>query len=216
MSKRRKHARKDRTSDIVVTLASGHEVECYPIGPMIETIQAQHDERADALEIPIQVLEGVGGSAVERAYDDKSILGSSVPDEDKTAYALYKIAFNAIQTEKNQAVIKAIALKGTKVLTMPPEDEWVEEHEFVGMTVPDGKLRRLWHYWSTEVLASPQDGIELTAGIFRASGVDEETVAKAMASFQDKMGRAEGADAEDDQQVPETVGEEEEQEGLDG
>ncbi len=211
MSKRKRK----RKSDVVVKLPNGHKIKCYPIVFLMDAIKTQFTERLDALVIPTYELAGVGDSSITKTYNDKTILGKDVPEEDQIAYTEYKVAANRINSEASMAQLKAIAVKGSRVLTRKPEEEWIANLEFLGIEVPESENERLWLYFKTEVLSSIQDGIQIILGVTRASGVSEEVIAKRLASFQNKMGGGEGTDAAEDREDSEREGQAEAEAGLD-
>jgi len=185
--------RKDDDGKIVVTTSRGHRVECLPISTLIDQVRAQYEDRMP--DAPTYTITDAGGSTVEVPHTAETIADDATSAEEKQAWGEYQAQVAEIEAEMNERTLRAVAVKGIRVLTMPPEEEWVEEHEFMGLVVPEKAHERLYHYIRTDVLGTAQDGVDIMAGIYRASGVDEEVLARIEGSFRPEVGRSEGADA---------------------
>lgn len=189
---------------VIVTTSRGHNVMCLPIAPLLEEVREAHERKKPP--IPTYTITDVAGSEMVIAHNDTSIADENTPEEDKEKWAEYKAQVAEIDAELNEATMRAVAVKGIRILTMPPEEEWLAEHEFLGLTVPEKKPERQYHFFKTEVIGTLDDGLNIVAGIYRASGYDEEVLSQIEGSFRSSLGEQERADAGADQ---ETTGEEE-------
>lgn len=178
-------------SAVVVTTSRGKRVECLPITPMLDELQAEYDEKMPPA--PTHTITDVAGSSIEIPYTDKTI--ENAPDDDKERWAKYIEEKSAVESELNERRVRIIATRGIRIIGMPPDDEWVKEHKFLGYDVPDGKLQRLYHYVKTEVIGTRDDGYKISVGIHRASGIDKEVLDKLEASFRGASGGPKGKDA---------------------
>lgn len=187
-----KKAQDDRR--VIVSTSRGHRVECLPVATLIDEIQQAYQDKMPTS--PIRIITDVAGSEMEVPYNDETIGDADVPEEVVLAYAEYKTESATLDAERNENVLRAVAVRGVNILTMPDDDSWIELHEWLGMTVPESPHERLYHYFKTEIIGTEADGVAITAGIYRASGVDEEVISQMEASFRDSVGGSEGADAD--------------------
>lgn len=183
----------DLEGRVIITTSRGHQVECQPIAAMIDELQATYGDKMPSP--PEHILTDVAGVSVSIPYTEEAIKQSSVPEGDKAAWEKYRADKAALETELNERRLRLIATKGIKVLDMPENDDWVEEHKWLGYDVPDNPPQRLYHYVKTEVLGTQEDGLKVTAGIYRASGIDAGVLKQIEDSFRASMGRREGQDA---------------------
>lgn len=183
----------DDSGKVIVATSRGQRVECLPIATMIDEIRATYEARIPPP--PTYTITGAGGDEVEADHTEDTIADEATSEEDKAAWAEYKVQELKIRAEMNERIMRAVAVKGIHVLDMPPEKEWLAEHEFLGLEVPEPSHERLYHYIKTEVLGTMEDGINITAGIYRASGLDEEVLTRIEDSFRAPVGEDDGQNA---------------------
>jgi hypothetical protein len=184
----------DRDGRVIVTTSRGHRVECLPIATMLDELSAEYNEKMPSP--PTHQISDVTGTTIDVPYTEESISKlADVPEADKEAWAKYLEEKAVLEAELAERRIRVIATRGIKVIDMPAEETWIAEHEFLGYTVPDAPLPRLYHYVKTEVLGTKEDGIKVTAGIYRASGLDEEVLNQIEASFRASRGKQKREDA---------------------
>ncbi len=201
MSKRRtakRAAQRERDAEddgrVVVTTSRGHKVACLPVGAMIDRLRAQYEERMPP--VPTYSFTDASGTEVKVPYTAESIADDATPDEDKEAWTEYMAARLAVEAERDENILRVVAVRGVEVLTMP--DDWETEHQWMGFDVPDTDHERLFHYFTTEIVSTERDGLDIMAGIYRASGIDEEVLAQIEESFRAPVGEREGPDVETD------------------
>jgi len=201
---------KKKRSKVIVTTSRNRRVECLPIFTMIEGLEEEErDKLMLELDVPLPVtytFTDVAGEEVTKGHDDTSIADPKTPDEDRETWerrkrllALIDVAAPARAGERSMRII---ATRGIRILDMPPEEEWIAEHKWLGYDIPDDARERLCHYFSKEIVGTQEDGFELMAGIARASGLDEEVLKRVEAGFQSEVGRPEGSDAGGDSEAP--------------
>lgn len=178
---------------VIVTTSRGQRVECLPIAAMLDEIRAQLENDLAEFEIPSHAITDVAGVTVEIQYNEESI--KNAPPEDQAKWIEYISAKTRLESESKEHQMRIVATKGVVMLDMPPDDVWIAEHEWLGYHVPTFKPERLYHYFKTEVVGTNEDGLKISAGIYRASGIDEEVIRKVEASFRASMGKPEGKDA---------------------
>ena len=78
-----------------------------------------------------------------------------------------------------------------------PNNGWEQDQleDDPSIVIPTDKRELKMHWVKTELLGSPQEQMKLFAAIMRLSGVSDEEVEAAEASFQDQVRRARGAAA---------------------
>ena len=186
----------DRDGRVIITTSRGHQVECLPIATMLDELSAEYNDKMPSP--PTHQISDVTGTTIPVPYTEESIKQANVPEADKEVWAKYIEEKAKLEAELAERRIRVIATRGIMVLDMPAEEAWIAEHEFLGYTVPDAPLPRLYHYVKTEVLGTKEDGIKVTAGIYRASGLDEEVLNQIEASFRASRGKQKREDADAD------------------
>jgi hypothetical protein len=182
---------------VIVTTSRGQRVECLPVLAMLEAIRMEEEEK-----IPPPVtytVTDVTGDTQEREHDAESIQDKRTTDEERAAWHERQEVIAEIEGRINERTLKVIGTKGIRMLDMPPDEEWIEEHAFLGFDVPKTKIARLYHYFTTEVIGTPQDGLDIMAGIARVTGADEEVVGTIEDRFRTEMEKPQGEDAQGDQ-----------------
>lgn len=175
------------------TTSRGVRLEFLPIPTLLEKLQVQHPMPAP----PTYEVKTATG-AVELHQHDETTLDT---DADKAAWAEYQVRLKAATDRLNLALMRLVLLRGLKV-DMPAPNGWVHEQQFIGIQVPDDPLELKLHWLQTEALASQEDYLQAVAGVMEASGVPEEVISQAEATFRGKVERqtAGGLAAEKDRQ----------------
>ena len=86
------------------------------------------------------------------------------------------------------AITRTVLLYGVNV-EMPKDESWVKRQELLGIAVPKDPLEREMHWRETELYGSPDDLENITIGVMRAGGTDEETLAAMADSFRHSLGQ---------------------------
>lgn len=196
---------------IVVTTSRGVEVECLPVGIELESQEANIRESVDWPEKPTRVMTDVGGSEVDIELSRDYVESDRATEEQKAAWDAYwedlARAEAEFQGKLNEAQPRLIAYKGVRLADPSLADKWAEDHEWLGMEVPQDERERSLHFLRTEILGDPvEDMTAIMVGIYRASGFDEEVLAEFEANFRPQMGRPGRAAAGDDTGDPAAAG----------
>jgi len=181
---------------VIITTSRGHRIECLPIATMLDELQSEYNNKIP--QPPTHTITDIADVSVDIPYTEESIKSAS--EEDRAKWQRYADEKARLETEVSERRVRVIATQGVRVLDMPEDDAWVADHEWMGYTVPASPIQRLYHYVKTEVLGTQEDGIKVTAGIYRASGVDQEVLNQIEESFRDSLGRRNGQDAGTDTQ----------------
>lgn len=199
---------------VIVTTSTGWRVECLPYADQLLLV-------GSALALPEGVIEPeppryeLRGEFVEgemRAYDEKSIKGPDVSDEDKEAWEQYlsnKIEYDAetaaLQTRRALLQTRFIALKATRVIDQPDLQEWKrEQEEEWGIPRPDDPNDLKFAFFTSEVVRGTDthgdlpDATKLFVGISKATGADREVLDNVEEMFRHQVGIGKGADAQAD------------------
>ena len=181
---------------VIATVQSGWQVECLPVGDLLLRV-GSHIERPEEPEPPTYSMDGVGGSQETRTHDAESIADPKTSEAERAAWTVYTAKLTAY--EKRTAEIDAqinemrgtfINLEGIKVIGLPDDlAGWAEKQrarygfEIDGSTPEDLLLAFIEHH----VIRTAKDGVRITAGILRASGLDQEALDAAEATFLDSL-----------------------------
>lgn len=161
------------------TTSRGVVLEFLPIPALLEKLQAQH-KLPDPPTYEVKTATGI----VEHHTHDETTLESGA---DKAAWAEYQRDLKDKTAALNLALMRLVMLRGVKV-QLPADDTWIAEQRFIGLTVPDDPLERKMHWLETEALASANDYAQMLAGVMAASGLSEEVVQQAEATFRGALG----------------------------
>jgi len=202
---------KKKRSKVIVTTSRGVKVECLPIFTMLDGLQEEELAKLVAeRQVPpplTYTFTDVAGEETTKEHDATSIADLKTSDEDREAWERRRSLLAEIEVlapaRAAERSMRIIATRGVRVIDMPPEEEWVAEHKWLGYDVPDDPRERAYHYFGKEVVGTQEDGLLLMAGIGRASGLDEEVLRQVEAGFQSEVGRSDGRDADADSGAPE-------------
>ena len=89
-------------------------------------------------------------------------------------------------------------------------DEWVDEQRLLfGFEIEDNDLPHdaalLLAFIDNEVIHTAEDGAKITAGIMRASGLDQEALDTVEATFRDSLGQGNRTEPAGDSEISETA-----------
>jgi len=177
---------------VIATMQSGWVVECLPVGDLLLRVGA-HIERPDEPEPPTYQMDGVGGSSESRPHDAESIKDPKTSDAECAAWQVYlalKAAYDKRTAELDGQINEMrgtfINLEGIKVRGLPADlPAWADKQRtrygFEIDGTDDESL--LLAFIEHNVIRTMRDGVRITAGILRASGLDQEALDAAEASF---------------------------------
>lgn len=175
------------------TTTRGVTVFVMPIATLIEKQRASFAIRAP--KVPTYIVTTATGVAETHEHDDVSILDTKTTDAEREAWAEYQATKAAHEAKYQESFIKLMLTRGIQVY-MPDLDAWATEQTWLGIDVPDDIFERKFHYVWTEILGDPLRDIQgILLAIGQASGVPEEAITEAEATFQRGVGNAEKQDA---------------------
>jgi len=198
--KRKKHTRTVETQEVIVTMSTGTIVQCLPISLSLAAIR----NTVDLPDVPTYTQTDVAGAEMEHEYDQKAIDDKHTPQEDKDAWAEYKVQLVKASTERSMRIYSRVARKGIKVIKGLSMGKFIADLKEDGIDPPTDKkeLKRL--YADLEIFACPDDFNQVLMGIQLASGVDEEVIKEAEERMFRPLGEPDGEDAGSDSGDPET------------
>jgi len=203
---------------VTVVTSSGWTVECQPVAALLLRV-GQNLVEPMPPEVPTYTIASPIGGKEERPYDQEAVDDPKTPEEDRTKWELYQFALGQyglevqrITNQRNEMRGRFMALRGVKVRGLPDDLEaWAQEQtllygfEFEDRDLPHEAALRL-AFIDNEVIHTQDDGAKITAGIMRASGLDQEALDSVEATFLDSMGqRGNGANSAGNQEIPETA-----------
>ncbi len=155
----------------------GIEIECLPIPTLVEKLQARHPMP----EPPTYTVDTITGVQEVHPYDEATVAALGT-EEATAAWAEYQQKLKAATSAYNQALMRLVMLRGIK-FELPATDEWIQEQKWIGLAVPDDPRERKLHWLETEALATLEDYTELLNGVMEASGIPQEVLDQAEATF---------------------------------
>jgi hypothetical protein len=197
----------DDRGRVYVTTSTGWRVECMPVGDLLMRVGSKLKDPEEP-EPPTYTMTDVTGDTREIPHDEVSIEDPKTTDAEREAWAEYLDLSEEYDREtlritriRNEQKARFIALRGIKVEGIPSDlDEWAREQEdLYGLEIPTPPRERLAAFLHHEVVRTESDGIKISAGIFRATGLDEEVMDQIEATFLGSMGRTGRANPETDQ-----------------
>lgn len=180
--------------------ATGRELILNPLPPLqiqlVRDAAVKEAERkfGERLYKPTYTLDTGDGATETHEHDEATIAQDPEAKRAWDAWQAQEAQFDAYSNDK---IMRFILLRGIS-FEMPADDEWMEMQAYFGIDVPEAGLDRRFHYIQTEIIGSVTDLTALMSEIMKISGVDEETVAAAQATFRDTLvepGRAGTSDA---------------------
>ena len=181
---------------VTATMQSGWIVECLPVGDLLLRV-GSHIERPTEPEPPTYTMDGVGGTNETRTHNAESIADPKTSEEERAAWTVYQAKLLQFETrtveldaQVNEMRGTFINLEGIKVLGLPDDlAAWADNQrlrygfEIDASTPADLLLAFIEH----NVIRTMRDGVRITAGILRASGLDQEALDQAEATFLDTL-----------------------------
>jgi hypothetical protein len=176
------------------TTIDGVTLETVAVSPfLLEKVrQSVYDRlRNDGILIdcPTYEVKTAAGNVEIHEHNEKTIADQATPDEDRELWEKYQAGLKLSTTEAIEKVTEALLLRGVK-FDLPKDDGWKEEQEFLGVTIPEKMHELKLHYLTTELVKSAADIIELVSTVTRHTGVSEEALAAAEASFRGALGES--------------------------
>ena len=209
---------------VVIETSRGVKLVCHPI---ITEMEVQDENIRAQFEWPAVLERDISKTVPPDAGPEwprtmmlsQELVDTSGTDEEKVAWAEYLAAHQVVDNEYsaklNDARMRLFCVRGVTILDPKPEEEWVQEHEWLGMVVPTNPLERKLHYFRTEALGTVMDIFTITKGIYQSAGVDPEALNAYEATFRSEMGRTIGEALGSDRKDTEP-GEPGQEEGLVG
>jgi len=203
---KKKQPQESISDKVLIITSRGVELECMPIAAEIE--QQENNIRAsiDWPEVPTRTIEDVAGSTMTIELTQDYVDSEHAGDEEKAAWEQYRADLEEPVAEFSQrlniARLRLISLRGVRLVN-GSDDEWVKDHEWMGMSVPEDPRERAYHFFMTEVIGNLEDDmVSVMVGIYQASGYDSEVLNQVEQSFRSAMGKA-GADGNSGDPGPE-------------
>lgn len=157
------------------TTSRGFEITFKPIPQMlIDRVRTLHKQP----EPPFYEVKTVSGAVEKHAHDETTL----ETDADRAAWAEYQKQIADTNEKTNRAFMRLVFLRGVEI-EMPQDDTWAREQKLLGIEIPDDPLERKLHWIETEVVATIADAEHITRGALEASGIPQEALAQADATF---------------------------------
>lgn len=183
------------TSEIeTYTTNDGVSLETMAVSPfLLEKVrQSVFDRLRDdgiLIDCPTYEVKTAAGNVEIHEHNEKTIADQATSEEEKGLWEKYQAGLKQASTEASEKVTEALLLRGVK-FDLPKDNGWKEEQEFLGILIPEKSHELKLHYLTTELVKSPADIIGLIAAVTRHTGVSEEALAAAEASFRGALGES--------------------------
>lgn len=134
---------------------------------------------------PTYEVEIAGGDIETHVHDETTL----ETDEDRAAWAAYQKDFASANNRMIEKILRLLFAKATGDV-LPPSDDWAKEQAYLGVDVPGEPLERKIHYIQTELLTHTSDIMAFMTAAMALTGVDEEVVQAAEATFRNPVREA--------------------------
>lgn len=205
MSKKKSITQDENAKDVLVVTSRGITLRCKPVIALIEAQEGNIRTKYEWPDVPQRDVIGPPDDNGKPAWIEKADMNAEWveamgTEDDRDTWATYSAHKTQVDSDfaadLARSRVRLLATRGTEVVDGPPEEEWVGEHEWLGLNVPSDPLERRAYFFQFEALGDVQSDIfQIIKGIARASGADEEVLATIEASFRTTVERPDGADA---------------------
>ena len=156
------------------TSSTGRTVKLQAVSPfLIDQVKAS----VAMPEPPTYTVTTATGGTETWPHDETTL----ATDDDKKAWAAYKLAVKNAQAIQNDRVARLILSRGVQVDI--PNDGWREFQTELGVKVPESPIDLKVHFITTEVIGTPEDLGEIVAQVMGMSTMNERAVGVARDSF---------------------------------
>lgn len=158
--------------------SGGREIKLAPIPQML--VEKVRDAAMRSVPVPpaptYEVKIGDGDDTVTYAHDATTL---TTPEE-HAAWDAYQAA---LARQAQVAATRVMNFYYTRGVAEEMDDAWMAEQRFFGVEIPEEPLERKLHWVQTEILTTPDDFQNCIIAIMEVSGVDDEAIRAARASF---------------------------------
>ncbi len=133
-------------------------------------------------DIPTYVIVTAAGDEEVHPLDETTL----ETDEDKKAWNEYLLEKASQEALLRERMVRVILMRGTEV-KLPEDESWKDLQKFIGVDVPEDPLELKYHYIQTEAIGGAQDLALIMEKVMERTGIPEEALAEAKASFRNLM-----------------------------
>lgn len=168
----------------IFTTAAGVEIPLNPIPPL-QGQMVEQAARKKASELygahtkPLYTLTTDDGGEETHEHDETTI---ETDPAAKLAWKQWQECTAKTSAYVNDRLFDFAMLTGTDAL-LPQDESWIEMQTYLGIEVPEQSTARRAHYIKTELLRTTGDLIGIQNAITAISGINQEMLAAARATF---------------------------------
>jgi hypothetical protein len=170
---------------IIVTTNAGRRVRCLPVAEELMIVGEGSENKPLP---PTYVVTDVSGGQVERYHNETTIKDPLTSQEERDAWEEYSAESEIWLAEKQKLQARFLAEEGIVCLDIPERDELIKwgdkRRERYRMPIPPEYDDLVTYYIATQIIRGNSDAEKIIAGIFAASGYDQEVLAATVARFQ--------------------------------
>lgn len=169
----------------IFTTSAGVEIPLNAIPPMQGQMveQAARKKAAELFGEPVKPTYTIptddGGEEIHE-HDEETIKDNPAAQR---AWDEWQTCLSKTSEYVNTKLLDFVLLTGTDAL-LPEDESWIETQQFLGIEVPEQSMARRAHYIKTEVLRTVNDINGIQSAITAISGINQEALAAARATFQ--------------------------------
>lgn len=156
------------SNDMTYTTASGYVLRLKPVSPLL--VQKVNASIPDP-KPPVYRVKGLDEEEIEFFHDETSIEDPETSVAEKAQWRQYLRDMEKANAQRREKLTRTFFAVGID-FDMPEDDSWVEEQEWLGLTVPpkEQKMERKLHFLETVALASGEDIQEVTLRLMSRTG----------------------------------------------
>lgn len=124
----------------------------------------------------------------DHEVDPEKEINTLDSDDDRKVWADYLLETDAAEERLTMMTLNAVLMDG--VVIKPDDDQitlWASRQRIIGLEVSEDPEERLMHFKETEVVGNKEDMEHILNRVMVLTGVSEEQLEKARASFPDQV-----------------------------
>lgn len=184
------HTNGDGEEKGYILTSTGAKVETVSVSPMlIQKTQTQGTPPA----VPYRENATAFGEAEKEELTKDDLRN----DEEKARWKEYIFAMDALNTKRNEDLLRVIFAKGVKVDEAKMEEWKREQVEDWGFDVPSNKIDLKVEYVQTDLIGGPEDMVNIMLDVMGKSGIPEKELENVRTMFRSSIRRDASSETED-------------------
>lgn len=170
----------------IFTTQAGQEITVRPGSPLLVD-KVRSSIRTPEAPTYEERIELPGQEPIINHVPMKSRDQAKKPEEE-LAWDRYEVELAKAKAEESQRMFDAMVIPAIiPDLKLPDDAMWEKIHKHLGLEIPEDEFEKKVHYLKFELIKTVDDLTGLIVHIMRATGIDEEKVEQASASFRNSL-----------------------------